>query len=521
MNFPRTQKTGRRAELAAEDLFTSWDWNVGQDHIDIGYDLCITPDYATYQGVRFLVQVKGTIVSSAQLKALVAKNRLRQYAADILPVFILRVAPNRTIYWVHAQAWALTHQDVLLGSGKGTVTFNSAQTLADREGFERYLQAVVTPLLKTKDPLSIERGDRPFNLDPRKIDHPAQKSSPIQQAKQGTEIEEPEPAAHLSFRPIRNPENIERLREAYEYGLPRSFDVSDFNIKPPENLSTLIQPLSLSGGKMTMRQNPSKQGLIFICPGSEYSVLAQELVLPVHLFSGLKGYGITNELNPSVVDVLLRLTPEGGMLKTNFNIGIKLASTKGKPLRLFNELAPLASWAEQVADEDSLHLALELDGRRVEFKPAVKSVERLLPVLQRIRSLSRLHMIARTLKSEFHILEEDIFTPEDFQDIDLVFELLRGEQKSVNLGPMEVSPINEEARGWREASGEFFCETQWALEVAGKVIGDIPVEIRMPGYVMETIPGSEKVRIVKGESGQAWLSYAKHGETRARIKRNH
>lgn len=92
----------------------SWDWNVGQDRIDIGYDLCITPDQNIYRGIRFLVQVKGTAVSSKRPKALVASSRLRQYAASILPVFILRVASDKTIYWVHAQAWAATNKEVLL-----------------------------------------------------------------------------------------------------------------------------------------------------------------------------------------------------------------------------------------------------------------------------------------------------------------------------------------------------------------------------------------------------------------------
>ena len=41
--LPKSQKTGRQAELVVEQAFVDWNWNVGHDQIDIGYDLCITP----------------------------------------------------------------------------------------------------------------------------------------------------------------------------------------------------------------------------------------------------------------------------------------------------------------------------------------------------------------------------------------------------------------------------------------------------------------------------------------------
>ena len=60
--------------------------------IDIGYALYVTPDHAVYDGMRFLVQVKGTAVAERQTTASVPKARLRQYARDALPVLIVRVA---------------------------------------------------------------------------------------------------------------------------------------------------------------------------------------------------------------------------------------------------------------------------------------------------------------------------------------------------------------------------------------------------------------------------------------------
>lgn len=516
MNFPTTHKTGHRAELAVEDLFMSWDWNVGQDRIDIGYDLCITPDQNIYRGLRFLVQVKGTAVSSKRPKALVASSRLRQYAASILPVFILRVASDKTIYWVHAQAWAATNREALLDKERRTVTFDPARTMEDRKLFEQYLQESIRSLIQTKDRLSIEIEGRNFTPNAKKITPKQLQPSKTREAPSLY----PPPNANISFRPIDSPENIERLKDAYEYGLPRSFDVSDFKITPSSNSPNIIPPTSPSKGMVTIKQTSAKKGIVSICPGREYSVLASELILPADLFSGSKGSGITNELQPSPINLILRLTQEETRLKTVLNIGIRAGYFQENVLQSFHELAPLASWAEQVAAENSMHIALDFDNQRIELKPPVESVDGWLPVLQRIRSLSRLHMITRVLNSNFSVGKDDIFSSEDFEDIDLAFELLRGAKKSVNIGPMEVDLSNNGALRPTKVAGEFLCETQWSLEVAGKEVGNIPVEISMTNYVMDVIPNSNRVSITKDERGQAWLRHSKTMVSSGKVRRN-
>lgn len=524
MNFPATQKTGRRAEVAVEDHFLSWDWNVGHDHIDNGYDLCITPDHTLYQGIRFLVQVKGTSLrAKANPAANVSRMRLRQYACNVLPVFIIRATPEGNLYWVHAQAWAHANKEAIIGSGSSRVTFDLSRTLADRVGFEKYLNQVVRPLLRSPDALSVVNDGRVFNLDGTGSNLSI--TSDPKPASSGIANEAPSavplvdhPEAKLSFRPLRSEENMAKLREAFEFGLPRSFEVEDFNITPPPELPDL-KGIGLAHGTLTMRPIDSKRGFVQISPGKKYFVLSQELNLPADLFSGTKGIGITNESYPSLLDLKIRIAPENGIFRADINLGIRASALNHQPLQAFQELSPLATWAEQVAAEDSMHMALDFDGSRELLSPAVEPIASLLHVLQRVRALSRLHMVARSLNSDFVLSNDMHFTQDDIQDINLAFELLRGERKSVNLGPLEVELTDASASEMTRVTGEFLCTTTWEFAVGGKQVGDIPIMIELPDYVLEKIPGTGKVLIARGEHGKAWMTYSEHKDVGSRFAR--
>lgn len=147
MNFPENRRTGRLAELAVENLFTSWSWIVGHDHLDEGYDLNVEPDRTRYSGARFLVQVKGTARSKGNsITAPVSKRRLRQYLINPHPVIIVRSTADGTLYWIHAQAWCKKNKDRLAsGDGNCSVRIDKASKLEDRESFERFLDRVLAP----------------------------------------------------------------------------------------------------------------------------------------------------------------------------------------------------------------------------------------------------------------------------------------------------------------------------------------------------------------------------------------
>jgi hypothetical protein len=516
MNFPATQKTGRRAEVAVEDHFLSWDWNVGHDHIDIGYDLCITPDHAVYQGIRFLVQVKGTSIGGrAGLTARVTKKRLRQYARDVLPVFIIRSTSHGDLYWIHAQAWARINEDALVGLGTSQVAFDPLRTLSDRATFEDYLNHVVRPLL-APDALAVINDERVFNLNapnPQFTGSPKPKPTnrSVEKSANHAASSSPLPEAQLSFRPLRTEENMQKLREAFEFGLPSPFEVEDFRITPPPELPEL-KGVELTHGTLTMRPIDAKRGSVQISPGRKYFVLSQELTLAADLFSGTKGIGITNQSYPSALDLKMRIAQEGKRLRADINLGIRMPAISERPLQEFQELSSLATWAEQIAAENSLHIALEFDGLREQLSPAVEPITSLLHVLQRVRAMSRLHMVTRALNSNFVLTSDMHFSLDDFQDIDLAFELLRGERKSVNLGPLEVELADASSREMTRVAGEFVCTTTWEFAIGGKHAGYIPIMIELPGYVLEEeeVPGATKVRIARGEHGKAWMTYSEH-----------
>lgn len=431
MNFPSTQKTGRRAELAVEDHFFSWDWNVGHDQIDIGYDLFITPSHDLYRGVRFLVQVKGTSKKGpSALSVAIDKARLRQYARDILPVFLIRASSDGVLYWLHAQAWANGNAASLSGSGKSRVTFDPAKTLSDRIAFEGYLDEVIRPLMSRADILASRTDESPFRLNNvgRAFERPlSTDQTPGEGQDQNGDLGPlPELKMNFSFRPVLGAENLEKALDAYHYGFPRSFEVEEFKLMPADEIAHLIKPLHLVSGRVTVGANAVDEGVVYLCSGAEYSVLSQEQGIVVSVFRGNKGVGFTNKMHPSPLDLAIRMDMDGSSGLAHLRLGLRLSAVQDQPLQSFTELAPLAAWAEQIAVEDAMSVNALLRGSRGELLPPMRSVEKLIPVFQRIRSLSRLHMIARTLKSKFSIADGDGFTQSDCEDIDLAFDLLRG-----------------------------------------------------------------------------------------------
>ncbi len=98
----------------------------------------------------------------------------------------------------------------------------------------------------------------------------------------------------------------------------------------------------------------------------------------------------------------------------------------------------------------------------------------------------------------------------ELQDINLAFELLKGERKSVNLGPMEVDPKKRRIKSMIGKPMEFFCTTNWELALGGRRLGTIPVLIHLPRFQANEIPGSRKLSITKGVDGEAWMTYSEH-----------
>ncbi|WP_204317428.1 hypothetical protein, partial [Serratia marcescens] len=78
-----------------------------------------------------------------------------------------------------------------------------------------------------------------------------------------------------------------------------------------------------------MKTKAATQGHVLVCPGQEYSVLAQEVSLAAELFNGTAGAGITNESLPSPLTIIIRCTVAETSLKAEINLSIRGSAIYG------------------------------------------------------------------------------------------------------------------------------------------------------------------------------------------------
>lgn len=518
MNFPENQQTGALAEIDVERLFTSWNWNVGKDRIDVGYDLFVMPDHNQYQGARFLVQVKGTAKKKKKdvIVAPVSKDRLRQYAADLLPVFIVRATSDGNLYWLHAQSWTNSNRERLKGSGNSGVRFSPAQKLSDRQAFETYLQEVLRPAKAETVVLpDLAKESRFLNsLDPCLGVHIS-----VQDKAKRHEIfaRSKEVESKIAFVPQRSPENLENLREVIEFGLPRSVEVESFKLTGSPLLDELSKKIPKKG---TLAISPASKdaGVVRLYPGDRYSITAQEFSLDAELFRGMKGAAVSNETKDSAFDLNIRIVQHELSGQITVNIGFRVPSIAGRPIQNIDALRPLANWAEQVMLQRAIFFELAFMGVRAPWVAPEDAIKELYPFLRLARTLSRLHLVAKALDSAFTLTEDFEFSTEDIGDIDLAFALLKGERRAVNVGPIELVPVLPLA----DVLGEnYYCTTTLSMTIFGHLLGEIPVGIELSGFLTERLPDGKKFRLSMGETGQAWISYAEHDDEKNRLVRKH
>ncbi|CAM5407178.1 hypothetical protein ECAE60S_02052 [Eoetvoesiella caeni] len=505
MNFPDNQKTGALGELAVEQLFMSWGWNVGKDRIDEGYDLFVAPNRDKYQGSRFLVQVKGTASRKGKgvIVAPVSKLRLRQYAESRMPVFIVRVMADCSLYWLHAQYWARSNLHRLSGSGTTGVRFHVSQSLADREAFESYLTEILSQIPGTSDFLVDEESLLLNSLDPRfgvRIN--------TRNGKQQREIfaKSEDVQTTFTFRPENAPENLKNLEDAIEFGLPRSIEV--------ENLTMTGSPLfeHISKGNqgkasLSIRNESGTPGKVRLYPGAKFSITAEQVLLEAEMFRGRKGLAISNESKDSAFDLTIRVTKNQDATQLTANVGIRSSFVSGRKIQHIDVLRPITLWAEQVLAQRSLFLELEFDGRRAALTASGGDVDKLIPFLQWVRMMSRLHLVAKALNSSFVLPAEVVLPHNEVNDIDLAYTLLKGDRCSVQVARLEFEPT-QSFDG--VTTDSVYCTNTLSITVLDQLLGHIPIAIELSAYVIEPVPDSTKLRLTKGVNGEAWIYYAEH-----------
>jgi len=502
-----SQQTGIVAEQEVILHFSRWGWTVGRDFLDTGIDLIVEAEKSRYLGARFLVQVKGTIQKNrrASLIAPVDKTRLAEYVRNPHPVFLIRVASNGSIYWLHVQEWAKANYSRISGSGTARIPMDTKCNLSDRQTFEEYLDKVMTPSahkLGALAKLAEERMNFLNNIDPH-----FRVQVNVKNGKEEHEIfaVSPDASANVQFHAKNTPDNVANLNDSIDFGLPRAVEVSQFQLGG----SPLFDALGATAahtGTLTIRGKPRK-GFIRIYPGLKFSFSIQSLEIEAELFSGHKGLAVSSESLHGLfgVDARIELRGQG---KTTLSIRKDLLTSV--PIRDLNELARAGDWAEKVSEEKAMFTELFFDGRRAQFPTTSLSMEEGIGSwLFEVRLLSRLHLIAKYLNSDFIISEECSISEQEAGEIEFIYHLLRGERLAGGSASMVVDPPTPNS--FAACTKDILATTSLILTVGGLELGAIPIAIEMPGYTFEPIPETTKFRVYHPDGGDSWVTYDPDG----------
>lgn len=505
MSLPPSQVTGAATESAVETLFLSWGWNVGRDRIDDGYDLHVTPTRDRYKGFRFSVQVKGTVKSKTKgsVSAQVSKPRLRQYSEDFDPVFIVRATSDGELYWIHAQVWAQAHKDKISGSGRGTVKFEPSKTLKVRKKFEKYLLDLFQspPYVDAAPSSNMHESFYLNSLDPRlkvKIKNDAAgKAHEIYATQESV-------TTQISFVPKTSEENIKSLREAIEFGLPRSVQVENFNLAGSPLLDEIFQgPLT---GALSINSRHTVQAKVHLVPGRKVSIMSTILSLEVERFNGAKGVVFTNERTGGCVDISIRLRHKTMMVSAEVDIRLGDLGANSIPARDMNFLRELGEWADQVIAKDYFSIEISVLGLQLPLLSSASVPECLLDFIYLSDAVRKIHLIAKATKSNLTFHSQFAITGIELEEIELAYALLKGESRLINVGVMEVTP--------REGFGISDCQdmdmlvcTTLRVKLFEQLLCSLPISVELIGFQFEVIPGSSTLRFTQGPQGVARATY--------------
>jgi hypothetical protein len=503
MNFSENQKTGALAEMDVQRLFTSWSWSTGKDFIDSGYDLFVEPDRSRFKGLRFVVQVKGTArQKKGAPRASVSKENLRKYAVNRTPVFLIRSDSEGVLYWMHVQPWTRKNLKRLTGSGETTLVLPKEQRLDRPETFHRYLDSILQPASERPGGLvevARERAEFLSALDPRFVVRMG-----LQTGAETYEIfAKDEPASvQMHMTPKNKPENIDKLRDAMQYGLPATIEVDSFRVSGSELFSAIGMD-SINSGTISIDSASPKRGLVRLFPGNGYSMLATGLDIPAQIYRGQKGFSVASD--PSLDLLEFKMRADAGVAQTT--IGLRRDRLGAVPIQEHTQLARIGVWAREVMTEKALFIEFRFLGNRVPMKSR-ELQEKMRDTLHAFFIIGRLHQIALALDSPLVVTDDFSLSEEDISDIHFFHEILSGKRMKINLGPVGLTTTKPiELNGGAAA----LITTALELSLADQPIGLIPVAINLEGYVLEATEHSFNYRLNPGPDAHAVMYYNEGG----------
>lgn len=514
MNFPDTQRTGRLAELKVEELFTSWSWTVGKDVIDTGYDFMVEPDTVTFRGHRFLVQVKGTALSKkGSIVAPVAKKRLRQYANNPLPVFLVRSTANGVLYWLHIQPWAKQNMRRLSGDGDAGIKMLADQTLDDMATFSDYLVDVFKPAEQSPRALGeLAQARSAFlsGIDPHFGVHVG-----VLDGQQSYRIYAKTSQARLNFdmTVAGDASNETSLRDTITYGLPASIDVEAFRLTGSP-LCSVLGVDDFSKGRVDLRQKTTRPCTLILYPGRAYSLITNRFSLNANLYVGQGGFAIRAEDLTEMAAFELRGGFSPATLgRAEITMGLRPELLAGTPIQRLDALASLGDWAEQVIEQGGIYAEVNTPDGRIPMSAPLKEANNILPLLRYLHFLGVVHKVARALNSDITVDGDAVLEEGEASNLLFAYALLRGDRRLATLtqvdfnttGPIQIA-----------ADDKLRVTTAIRLTVAGKFLGAIPVAIDLDGFT-HSVVGENIYRLTKDDNGTAVCCYDEHGVADAQV----
>jgi hypothetical protein len=491
------------AEQRVEHLFTDWGWIVGHDRIDAGYDLTVEPDRDKFSGHRFLVQVKGTLRNGKRgLAAQVSKKRMRQYAVNPLPVFLVRSTPDGRLYWLHAQAWAKCNPKRLQGDGESGVRFDQRFILSDEAQFVSYLLEVFQPPSRRQGALTDlikEREAHLSSIDERiavQLDANRSGETATLYARQHG------PIGNLSFQPAQDPGNIGKLRDVMEFGSPDTIDVDDFRLSGSKLFKALGLDAAHRGRLHSALQVPIN---VRFLPSLNPSPFSLSLRFEATMFSGQKGFSISNEGHASLLTLTMKLWEDADHYRVEIGIKLRDNALSVAPIQDLHELDPFLDWAESAIDADGMMIEIGLK-ERARMPAPTDQAHNALAFFQHLAVLSKIYKIAKALNSPL-VLDDGIeITKREAYDIDLAYALLKGERREADGFSAEVEGIDDQS-----VSGDFIFQvcTNLELTVGGRVLGTVPIVVDLERFTIERSSG--KQMLIGSPAAETWVSYSEHG----------
>jgi hypothetical protein len=480
-NYSVNQRTGKLAEIWVEQFFTAASWTVGKYEIDDGYDYFITPSRSEFDGQCFLVQVKGKAKrQKGGVFAPVARSRLRDYAADVTPVFIFRVFLDEgSAYWVHAQDALVQNPRLASGTGMAQVRLPDAQCVSSVQEFIDLARPILLPARRRGNGI-VEavrsREEYLSNLD-ETLD---------------VSIEQ-----HGS-------DSVVTIKQIADGASPKGVTarLADDAMIAIQDMVLYGQSAAVTSEHVLFHGSPvfDELGLIHAQPGrievssayrqdcrvrlraDDSQFFGPELLLPAHLTRGRMGFTIETTQSASLASRIRGSGyPDRKMLKLLIDLPPSLFD--GEPLAHKQSLAMLGQWAERLLAGRRLFGDIRIGKATITFSAPCEGSDQLL---EGLATLGKLHHIARITGSDYRVPNTFSISNREARQIDWVYRLFRGEVMDVQVTSATVDCVP--GRNNTELAD---CRVLHQVPVAlnGHLICEVPTQFRLMNYSVG--PGDE------------------------------